>query len=378
MSKRRVAYVSGSRADFGLMARTLQLLHRSEAVEPGILVTGMHLSKKYGLTVADIEASGLPIRARVPTSVDESSGPAMASAVGEAIVGIAAELARWRPDLVLLLGDRGEMLAGAVAALHVGIPVAHACGGERTGTIDEPMRHAISKLSHYHFVATEGARERLVRMGEHGQRIFVTGAPGVDGLESFRPEARETLCQDFSIDPARPVCLMLFHPVVQEESMAGEHARRILEAVVTLGSQALVLMPNADAGGDAIRAAIQRYASHPDVRVATHLARGKFLSWMAQADAMVGNSSSGIVESASLGAWVVNVGSRQEGREQSGNVIDVPPEQEVVRRAIADVLRRPRQRWRNVYGDGRAAERIAKFVSELPLERALLFKVNSY
>jgi GDP/UDP-N,N'-diacetylbacillosamine 2-epimerase (hydrolysing) len=364
--------VSGTRADFGLMARTLALLNSS--VDLGIAVTGMHLSAKYGATVCEIEAAGLPIKARIATLSDETSGPAMARAIAHTIGGLVDSFASWRPELVLLLGDRGEMLAGAIAAVHCGIPVAHLHGGERSGTVDELVRHAISKLSHYHFVATPGARERLVRMGESAEHIRVTGAPGLDDLQNAEIEPRELLCERAQLDPKRPVCLVVFHAVVQEEAQAGEQARALLDGVLAAGAQVLALRPNADAGGDRIRAVMDQYA----VKTMTHLARPEFVSWMARADAMVGNSSAGIIEAASLGQWVVNVGSRQQLRERSGNVIDVAPEARAVEQGVRDVLARPRRKFDNVYGDGRSSARIAELVERLPLDARLLAKTNAY
>lgn len=372
MSRRRVCYVSGTRADFGLMARTLALLNSS--VELGIVVTGMHLSPQYGSTVAEIEAAGLPIKARIASDVEETSGPAMARAIAQTIGGLVKVFEKWRPELVLLLGDRGEMLAGVVAAVHCGIPVAHLHGGERSGTIDETVRHAISKLSHYHLVATADARERLIRMGELAERIHVTGAPGLDELRDAHVEPRDVLCRRAEVDPNRPVCLVVFHPVVQEEAQAGEQARALLDGVLAAGAQVLALRPNADAGGDRIRAAMDAYAGR--VRVLTHLPRPQFISWMARADAMVGNSSAGIIEAASVGQWVVNVGSRQRLRERSGNVVDVEPHS--VERAVRDVLAKPRRTFDNVYGDGKSAPRVAELVERLPLDAALLGKTNAY
>jgi GDP/UDP-N,N'-diacetylbacillosamine 2-epimerase (hydrolysing) len=378
LSRRRVCYVSGTRADFGLMARTLSLLNASSGIELGIAVAGMHLSPKYGSTVREIEAAGLPIKARIATDVEETSGSAMARAIAETLAGLVSMMSGWKPDVMLLLGDRGEMLAGAIAGLHCGTAVAHVHGGERSGTVDEPVRHAISKLSHYHFVATPGARERLVSMGERAERIFVTGAPGLDEFTSHEPEAREALCERAGLDAKRPVCLVVFHPVVQEEAQAGEQARALLEGVLAAGAQVLALRPNADAGGDRMRAVMDAYEGRSAVRVMTHLPRPQFMSWMARADAMVGNSSAGIIEAASVGQWVVNVGSRQSLRERSGNVVDVPPQVDAIQRAVVDVLRRPRGDWQNIYGDGRTAPRIAQFIERLPLDAAILDKTNAY
>jgi GDP/UDP-N,N'-diacetylbacillosamine 2-epimerase (hydrolysing) len=360
------------------MARTLGMMAQSAKYKLRVAVTGMHLSAKYGTTVHEIEAAGLEVLARIATEVDETSGKAMAAAIADTIRGLVTAFESWRPELVLLLGDRGEMLAGAIAAIHLNIPVVHLHGGERSGSVDEPVRHAISKLSHFHFVANLEARDRLLRMGEESSRVFVTGAPGIDGLQALASESREELCRQIGLDPRRPICLIVFHPVTQEAMHAGRQASAVLDGVLATCAQAIVLQPNADAGGDAVRAALARYQQHNDVRLLTNMSRARFVSWMATADAMVGNSSSGIIEAASLGLWVVNVGNRQQLRERSGNVVDVDPNAESITATLADVLVRPRQSWQNVYGDGCAAERIVALLETLPLSDAVLSKVNAY
>ncbi|HEX2830030.1 MAG TPA: UDP-N-acetylglucosamine 2-epimerase [Burkholderiales bacterium] len=375
---RRVAYVSGTRADFGLMRRTLALAQASGEIDVSVLATGMHLSRTYGCTVEDIEASGLRIAARVPARLEEGTGAEMARAIGHEIVGFTDAVAAEDPDAVLVLGDRGEMLAGAVAAMHLMKPVIHVHGGERSGTIDEPVRHAISKLAHYHFVATAGARERLVKMGERAANVFVTGAPGLDGIAESATSGRAELCAKNGFDPAKPIALVVFHPVVQEADDAGAQVRDVVEAALGRGLQCLALMPNSDAGSPAVRAVLDSYRGRDDVRLEMHLVREAYASWMAAADVMVGNSSSGIIEAASLGLPVVNVGSRQSGRERSGNVIDVPAERVAIAGGLAEALKRGRRDYVNVYGDGHASERIVKLLATLPLDVSLLAKTNAY
>jgi GDP/UDP-N,N'-diacetylbacillosamine 2-epimerase (hydrolysing) len=378
MSCRRIVYVSGTRADFGLLASTLLRADADPRLDVSICVTGMHLLPEFGLTVREIEATGLNIMARIPVDLAAADGAGMARALGQALIGMTEAFAAYRPDLVLLLGDRGEMLAGALAALHLNIPIVHLHGGERSGTVDEPVRHAISKLSHYHFTATTSARERLVRMGEHPDKIFVTGAPGLDDLSIQVNRDRPALCDKYQLDPARPVALVVFHPVVQEACSAGTQMEYVLGAVRTKNMQALCLMPNADAGNESIRAALEARRGDPDVRLVTHLPRAEFISWLAVADLQVGNSSSGIIEAASFGLPVVNVGSRQNEREQSGNVVDCDITQSAIIAAIeaAETLRG--RHFINVYGDGNAGERIVERMATLPLDPSLLCKKNAY
>ena len=375
---RRIVYVTGTRADFGLMLRTLKAAQASGEMSVALCVTGMHLSATHGHTVGEVEASGLPICARIRVPIEEGTGAAMARAIGHEIVGITDALTAERPDAVLVLGDRGEMLAGAISALHLGIPVVHVHGGELSGTVDEPVRHAISKLAHYHFVSTPGARERLIRMGEREAHVHVTGAPGLDAIVESATRSRDELCAASGFDAARPVALMVFHPVVQEADAGGEHSRALLDAVLGEGLQCLALTPNSDAGSPAVRAVLESARGRPGVRVVTHLARDEYLSWLAAADVMVGNSSSGIIEAASFGLPVVNVGTRQTGRERSANTVDVGYALEAIAGALRAALRRGRAACPNVYGDGRAAARIVDLLATLPLGPALLAKTNAY
>jgi GDP/UDP-N,N'-diacetylbacillosamine 2-epimerase (hydrolysing) len=360
------------------MRRTLCTAAERKSLDISVCVTGQHLSPLFGQTIDDIIETGLRICGRVPVDLDASSGPSMARAIGQELIGITDVLTRSRPDLVLVLGDRGEMLAGALAAIHLNIPVAQLHAGERSGTVDEPVRHAISKLAHYHFVSTDGARTRLIRMGETPEKVFVTGAPGLDGLQELVRSSRTELCTEVGFDSRGNIALVLFHAVLQQAEEAGKQIRQIMDAVCELGVQALCLMPNSDAGGQFIRDGLNAYARRTGVCLRTHLARSEFVSWMAAADVMVGNSSSGIIEAASLGLPVVNVGERQSGRERSPNVTDVPPDRDAVRDAIENALKTGRLFGVNVYGDGRAGDRIIGLLESVPLSRMILMKSNTY
>lgn len=374
---RRIFYVTGTRADYGLLQGTLKAIAGDPHLDLGLCVTGMHLAEEFGATVFEIERAGLPIVGRVPLAFGDGSGEEMAVAIGDALIGLARLLSSSRPDLLLILGDRGEMLAAAIAAVHLNIPVVHLHGGERSGTVDESVRHAISKLSHYHFVSTQASLERLIKMGEHPETVHVTGAPGLDAIANFMPEERESLCASVDFDPALPICLLLFHPVLQSADRAGEQMASLLTAAGDLGLQTIALMPNADAGNHLIRQALNEVSTDPCVKLFKHLERGRFLSWMARADVMVGNSSSGIIEAASFGTPVINVGDRQRERERNRNTIDIEsPEQ--ARPAIEQALTGGRLPIANVYGDGRATERIVSLLKTVDLSPPILNKLMAY
>lgn len=378
---RKVMYVTGTRADFGLMASTLQRIAAHPRLALELAVTGMHLSDEYGMTVRDIEVLGLPIGARIPTNVHGRSGVAMAQAIGEAVVGLAGAMETSRPDLVLLIGDRGEMLAGAISALHLGIPIVHLHGGERSGTVDEPVRHAITKLSHWHFVATEEARERVIRLGERPDHIWVTGAPSLDDVAVHGALPRDQVLRELGLPEDARFVLVLFHPVVQEMDTAGVQTEALAGALRDVlgasGTHVVWLAPNADAGSAAILDALDAVQGDRLHRI-THLARPLFLAALAQADALVGNSSAGIIETASLGTPVVNIGNRQRARERNANTTDCAPARAAIASALQLALSHGRFAPANRYGDGHAGERITELLATLPFASDLLDKINTY
>ncbi|CUB00364.1 UDP-N-acetylglucosamine 2-epimerase [Thiomonas bhubaneswarensis] len=384
---RRILYLSGTRADFGLMRQTLHAAAAHSGLEVAVAVTGMHLHPDYGHTVDDIAASRLRIAARIPSDVGARDGAGMTRAISQTLAGLVPVLQVEKPDALLLLGDRGEMLAGAIAALHLGVPSIHLHGGERSGTVDEPVRHAISKLAALHFCATAQSRERLIAMGEDPQRVHVVGAPGLDDLSDVRQLAREAALQ--ALRPwaenfaDRPYALVLFHPVVQEAEDAATQTQALLDGLRAAGAgsafNVLWLAPNADAGSGSIEALL-RAQQWPGFHRITHLPRDDYLAALRHAAVLVGNSSSGIIEAASLGTRVVNVGSRQNLRERNANTVDVPPQAEAIEAAVRQAL--AEGPWPhpedNVYGDGRSAARIAQLLATLPLSAELLHKVNRY
>ena len=375
---RRVLYLTGTRADFGLMASTLRRIQATPGLQLQLAVTGTHLSPEHGHTIDEVRASGLPVLAEIPVDVLTRTGASMALAIADVTRGMTQLLERAKPDALLLLGDRGEMLAGAIAALHVGVPAVHVHGGERSGTVDEPVRHAISKLASYHCVATAAARERLLKMGEAAGRIVLTGAPGLDGLQELAAASRDDTLAALGLPAGQDFVLALFHPVVQQAGEAAQQTRSLLQALRELGLPVLWLEPNADAGAREILSALDAGALPPGSRRLQHLPRPRFCAAMRHCAVMAGNSSSGIIEAASFGTPVVNVGSRQHMREHGPNVADVDTDAPAILTALR--AQRAHGRWPcdNPWGDGRAGERIAQALASLPLGRAVLEKTNSY
>ncbi len=376
---RRVLYITGTRADFGLMLPTLRAIHATPGLVLKLFVTGMHLSPRFGHTVDEVIASGLAIAATVPVAVEEDGGAGMARAAAQVAAGMASLLGERRPDICLLLGDRWEMLAAAMCATLAGVPIVHVCGGERSGSVDDALRHAISKLAHLHCVATEGARARLLGLGEAAERIHVVGSPGLVGLQALAARPRADWAGDHGLEPTQPIAAVLFHPVVQDAAVAGQQMTAVLQAVRAEGLQALCLMPNADAGNSRIREAIlQACEESPSMRAVTHLPRPDYVSLIAGADLLIGNSSSGIIEAASFGTPVINVGDRQADRERNRNTFDCAVDATLIAATIRRARQHPRSDRDNLYGDGRTDQRIAALLASAQIDARLLKKSMTY
>lgn len=374
----KIHYVTGSRADFGLMAATLEAINAEADFDVDVIATGQHTAAGYGDTLRDIDDSQLSLLARIPVTLTGCDGAEMARANAAELAGFVELWQQHRPDLVFILGDRGEMLMAALGAAYLGIPVGHFHGGEVSGTIDESLRHAISKISHLHFAATDDARQRLIKMGEQPEHIWTVGAPGLVGLvQDFVPD-RLWVCQTYGIQDTKVLALVIFHPVVQESAQAADQVSEVLHVLSSADCSAVILRPNSDAGGQKIDQILDGFDGETRFHIADHLPRDRYKNVLASVDILVGNSSSGIIESASFGVPCLNVGSRQNGRLRNDNVIDCPV---IERTALLEALNRALKLsgpFENLYGDGRVPERILPILRGLDLGRGILSKRNSY
>lgn len=378
MNKRKVIYVTGTRADYGLMREILKKLERSEDIDLSICVTGMHLDSLYGDTIEEIKHDKFRICGIIPVEVKDATHTSMVKAIGHEIIGMTEVFDKEQPDLILLLGDRGEMLAAAITGIHLNIPIVHLHGGERSGTVDELIRHAISKMSHYHFVATEASKERLIRMGEREETVIVIGAPGLDEIRTYPISNRDLFYNRYALDSEKKTALMIYHPIVQEYNDMKTQCVNVIKAALAVGLQIICLEPNSDAGGHLIREILQEYKNHQDVRIIKHLLRSEFIDCLANSDLMLGNSSSGIIEAASLNLVVVNVGSRQNLRECGDNVIHVSTASESILAGIEKALKRTRKNYKNIYGDGNTSDRCYQLLKTINLDTQILNKSNAY
>lgn len=336
---RRVLYISGSRADYGPARRLLRRLQSHPDLSIAVLVCGMHLDPVHGETWREITADGLDIAGRIPGCRTDDSPRSMAASLGLYLTGMAEAMADQRPDIVLVLGDRGEQLAGAMAAAFQNILVVHLCGGSSSGSVDDSIRHAITKFAHYHLPAFEEHARRIVQMGEDPSTVRVVGLPGGD----LRPDvtrSRDEICEAYGLSPDHPYLLVVQHPVTHAFDDARAQIVETLEGVRASGLPALLANPNDDAGGRAILQEMQSYAARwPQFKILPPgRSREGFASVMAHAAALVGNSSSGVVEAMSVVVPVVNVGNRQRGREHLACWLNVAHDREQIRHAIDAAL----------------------------------------
>jgi UDP-hydrolysing UDP-N-acetyl-D-glucosamine 2-epimerase len=380
MTRRAIGVVSVSRSDYGHLCPVLRETQATPDLRLLLFVAGAHLTARFGRTVEVIEADGWPIAERIDTLEAEDSPEAIAVATGRGVDGFARAYARQRPDLVVVLGDRFEMLAAATAALPFALPVAHIHGGEESeGAIDNQIRHAITKLAHVHFASAEPHARRIAQMGEEPWRIHTTGAPGLDRIRLTERLSRAAVAEALGLPLAGPWLVVTFHPVTLEYRDTDRHMDELLTALDKLEATLVVTYPGADTAGRAVIERIEEFAGrHANVRLARSLGDRLYLSLLEHADAMVGNSSSGLIEAPSFGLPAVNVGSRQAGRLRGANVIDVEPVRDEILRAIeaalAPGLRARLRAAPNPYGDGHAAPRIVRVLREVELGSRLVRK----
>lgn len=378
---KKVAVITGTRADYGIYYPMLQAIQWDDELELHLIVTGMHLSPNYGYTIDNIKKDGFPISARIECLFQGDTHGNMARSIGMGIMGMTQAFETVMPDCVVVLGDRGEMLAAAIVSTHMNIPLIHLHGGEVSGTIDESVRHAISKLAHVHLVATEGSKERLIRMGEDPWRIEVVGAPRVETIENTALPSLSETKHKYQLDFTGEYLLFVYHPVTTED-----HDLAILEQMleVLLGTDMnlVCIMPNSDAGSDKITSVYKKFYHKRHFHAVTNFGPLDYLTMLKHTVMLVGNSSSGIIEAASFRVPVINIGSRQKGRERSDNVIDILENKDELIHAIGHVQGREFQQslntLTNVYGRKNTSLNIVRKIKELVKSEQLIQKTITY
>jgi len=377
--QRKVAVVTTSRADYSHLRWVLHDLREDPRFDLQLIVSGAHLADEFGRAADEVLADGHTIAESIECLVSSDSDVGMAKTIGLATLGFADALARLRPDLLLLIADRYEMLAPASVALALRIPIAHIEGGDISeGAIDDAVRNALTKMSHLHFTPTAAAAKRVAAMGEEPWRIHHAGAPSLDHLTRSELPGRESLEQALGLSIAADALLIAYHPVTLARDTLRE-TDALFAALESLPQQLLFCFPNADAGSRELVERTKSFvATRADSRVFVNLNPREYWALLSAVGAIVGNSSSGIMESPSLALPTVNVGMRQQGRERARNVIDAEPESSAIgaalKQALSTSFRDSLVGMHNPYGDGSASARIVGQLAECPLGEALLLK----
>ncbi len=377
--KRTIAVVTSSRADYGHLYWPLRALLAADSVDLRIVAMGPHLSPEFGNTFEEIEKDGFRIAARIECLLSSDSDVGMAKTIGVATLGLADLFGRMRPDLLLLIADRYEMLAPASVALALRIPIAHIEGGEISeGAIDDAVRNALTKMSHIHFTSTHAARQRVMAMGEEEWRVHRAGAPSLDHLGRQTLLTREELASRLQLDLTVPAVLVAYHPVTLARD-TNEETEELFAALDQVAGPILFCYPNSDAGSRALIEQSKAFlANRGRGKIFVNLDAIAYWSLLRQVAMLVGNSSSGIMESASFALPTVNIGMRQQGRERARNVLDAAPDRAAIQKAMeiarSGAFRASLAGMINPYGEGRASEKIVQVLTTVPLGRELLIK----
>ncbi|WP_422658570.1 UDP-N-acetylglucosamine 2-epimerase [Paenibacillus sp. EC2-1] len=378
---KKILVVTGTRADYGIYYPVMQAIEAEPSLDLHLLVTGMHLSPQHGLSIEQIQKDGFKISAQVPCLLNGTTHANMSRGIGLAVMGMTQAMEEIQPDDVLVLGDRGEMLAAAIVASYMNIPLFHLHGGEVSGTIDESVRHAISKLAHVHLAATEGSKERLIKLGENEWRIHVVGAPRLETIEKTVLPQWEDVAVQYGLPLLNKYILFVYHPVTTEEHDLLS-LREMLNSLLASGQEVICIMPNSDAGADAILEVYDTYSNVERFHRVTNFEQIHYLTALKYCSVLVGNSSSGIIEAASFRVPVINIGTRQHGRERSDNVIDIPVCAAALAKALKKVFSDPFQQKlktvQNVYSQPETSTVIVNTIKSISYSQELIQKTITY
>ena len=380
---RTIAVVTGSRAEYGYLKPLMNKIENDAELTLIPLITGMHLLPKFGNTYQLVE-NDFPSAIKIPMSLTDDTLKAMAIYLASGVTNFAEFLNKNRPDILVVLGDRSESFAAALAAFYLNIPIAHINGGDVTGTtIDESIRHAITKIAHIHFVHTKTNAERVERMGEEKKRIFVTGALTLDTILHVPLPSKEEIFTRYHLNPEKTTFLVVQHPITTLDNKGYSQLEELLSVLDLLKEQTILFYPNVDAGGAQLRDLIKKHEEKPYLHTFVNLPHEDYLGLMKSVDVMIGNSSSGILEAPSFHLPVVNIGSRQQGRERSINIIDVLPQKDKILSAIDYALHNKKflkkvQKCENKFGDGNASQRIVNVLKTIQINESLIQKQITY
>lgn len=380
---RTIAVVTGTRAEYGYLQPLMKMIEDDRELQLIPLITGTHLFSRFGNTHELIDYS-FPSAIQIPMLSPGDTLKDMAIYLASGITNFAEYLDKNRPDILVILGDRSESFAAALAAFYLNIPIAHINGGDVTGTtIDESIRHAITKIAHIHFVHTKNNAERVEKMGEEKKRIFITGALTLDTILNVQFPSKQEVFSKYQLNEEKKTFLVVFHPITTLEDKGYSQLENLLLVLDTLREQTVLFYPNVDAGGERLRLLIKTYEDKSYLHTFINIPHEDYLGLMKSVDVMIGNSSSGIIEAPSFHLPVINIGTRQQGRERSINIIDIQPEKDTILSAINFALYDHKflnkvQKCENNFGDGHASERIVDVLKKIELNESFIQKQITY
>ena len=380
--KQKISITTGTRSEYGILRELIKEISKSKKLELYLLVTGMHLSKKFGYTINEIKKDKIPIHAKIKMIPSGNTPYDMSVSLGKGIIGFSKIFKKIKPDLNVVLGDRDEALASALAASHMNIPNAHIHGGEISQGIDEYNRHAITKISNIHFAATKKSKERIIKMGENRRNVILTGSPSIDEIKMSKISSKHELEKKYLVDLDKPLFLLIQHPVTTEFEKSDLQIKMTLDALSKLKNQTIAILPNSDAGNEQIINQLRIFSKKCNfLKVFPNLPRIDYLGFLRYCSALIGNSSSGIIEGSYLHTPVVNIGIRQLGREKDVNVIDVPIfSKSLILNALKKSLKKKNKKIKNslIYGSGNASKKIVQYLETIPINLQMIQKKLVY
>ena len=377
LKRRKILVTTGTRAEYGILRSLLKEIKRSKKLKLFLIVTGSHLSKKHGYTIKDIKKDHFKISYKIPMITNDNKTDVV-KGLGFSIVKFATVFNKIKPDFNLVLGDRDEMLASSIVAYHMNIPNAHIHGGDVSGGIDEYTRHAITKISNIHFVATEKSRKRVLKMGENPKYVFVTGSPSIDELLQENFTDKKTLMKKYNVKLDNHTIILLQHPVTTQNEYTEKQIKTTLKAITQIGYETIAISPNADPGNSKIFKQLSFLSKKYNfVNFYASLPREDYLGLLKYSGVLVGNSSSGLIEGSYFGIPVINIGSRQIGREKAKNVIDVTNDvSDTIKRKILSATNSKKHRYPRsyIYGKGNSSKKIVKYLETIKISKELIEK----
>lgn len=381
MKKIKILVSTGTRADYGILRSLLKKISQSRKLQLILIVTGSHLSRNHGNTIEEIKKDGFKINAKINIVPEKDDGFNTSMAIGKGVIEFSKCFKKLQPDLNIVIGDRYEMLSSAIAAYYQNIPNVHIHGGDKSGGLDEYTRHAITKISNIHFAATKKSATRIKKMGENPKYIIQTGSLSIDEVIENKISSLKELNLKYDLNLTGNEIIVLQHPDTTEPDKSKEQMLATLRAVIKTKHNAIIIGPNIDTGNNSINKIIQKFTKYNSIKFFRSLPREDYLGLLKNCQVLIGNSSSGIIESTLFKIPVINIGDRQKGRERGSNVIDVTRfSQKLISTALkkALLMQKSTLRIRHVYGNGSAARNIIQYLEKINVDQRLLKKEITY